>query len=404
MVDPEKFYSKLGKTFKPGVITTVVLKSSELARQGKKVVPLTGGLYDVPSMPWKEVRQIFDEAPREAWEGMLQYGSTQGMYGLRREISRFMAGSGMEADPGEIIITAGSQEAIDLVTRVFLDRGDAIYIGRPTYLSALSAFKQVTPQFREIPVDKDGMDVDALEADLRKLRAEGRPVKLLYVIPCFQNPTSTVLSTERKKRVLELAEEHDFIIFEDNPYGYISFEGPMPTPLAAMDRSGRVMYMSTFSKIVSPGMRIGWIASNPEFTEKMTEAKSRISICNDGLSQYAATELFKRGVVDKQIPRVIEVYRKKRDIMLETMEASFPEEAEWNNPKGGLFLWAKVPEHVNTTEMIGEAIDRGVAYIPGSNFFTGPIHNFMRLNYSLPTEEDIVEGIQKLGGLLNEKV
>jgi len=155
MVDPEKFYSKLGKTFKPGVITTVVLKTSELARQGKKVVPLTGGLYDVPSMPWREVRQIFDEAPREAWEGMLQYGSTQGMYGLRREISKFMAGSGMEADPGEIIITAGSQEAIDLVTRVFLDRGDAIYIGRPTYLSALSAFKQVSPEFREIPIDED---------------------------------------------------------------------------------------------------------------------------------------------------------------------------------------------------------------------------------------------------------
>jgi len=256
MVDPEKFYSKLGKTFKPGVITTVVLKTSELARQGKK---------------------IFDEAPREAWEGMLQYGSTQGMYGLRREISKFMAGSGMEADPGEIIITAGSQEAIDLVTRVFLDRGDAIYIGRPTYLSALSAFKQVSPEFREIPIDEDGMEVDALEADLRKMKAEGRSVKLLYVIPCFQNPTSTVLSAERKKRVLELAEEHDFIIFEDNPYGYISFEGPMPTPLAAMDRSGRVMYMSTFSKIVSPGMRIGWIASNPEFTEKRSASATTAS-------------------------------------------------------------------------------------------------------------------------------
>jgi 2-aminoadipate transaminase len=336
---------------------------------------------------------------------MLQYGSTTGMSQLKGELAKFMSEAGIEADPqGEIIVTTGSQEAIDLVTRVFIDPGDVMFIGRPTYLSALSAFKQMNPEFREITIDADGMDTDALEAELKKLKSEGKEAKLLYIIPSFQNPTSTMLTHERRLRVLELAEEHDFLIMEDNPYGYISFEGPMPTPLSGLDESGRVMYTSTFSKIVSPGLRIGWLTGNEEFITKMAEAKSRISICNDGLAQYAAIELLRRGVVEKQIPKMIDIYRKKRDLMLETMEASFPEEAEWNDPKGGLFLWVKMPEHVNTTDTLMEAVNRGVAYIPGDNFFSGPVHNYIRLNYSFPSEPDIVEGIQMLGGLLKEKV
>jgi 2-aminoadipate transaminase len=405
MVDHDKFYSELGKSFQPGVITQVVLAALELAKQGKKIISLTGGLYDPPSFPWSEIKEVFDQAPPEAWMEMLQYGSTTGMSQLKGELAKFMSEAEIEADPQrEIIVTTGSQEAIDLVTRVFIDPGDVMLIGRPTYLSALSAFKQMNPEFREIPIDADGMDTDALEAELKKLKSEGKEAKLLYIIPSFQNPTSTMLTHERRLRVLELAEEHDFLIMEDNPYGYISFEGPMPTPLAGLDESGRVMYTSTFSKIVSPGLRIGWLTSNGEFIAKMAEAKSRISICNDGLAQYAAAELLRRGDVARQIPKMIDIYRKKRDLMLATMETSFPEEAEWNDPKGGLFLWVKMPEHVNTTDTLMEAVNRGVAYIPGDNFFSGPVHNYIRLNYSFPSEPDIVEGIQILGGLLKEKV
>jgi 2-aminoadipate transaminase len=405
MFDREKFYSELGRSFKPGVLTTVVLAAFEMMKQGKKIISLTGGSYDPPSLPAEEIKRIFADAPREAWEEMLQYGSTMGMLRLRGELAKFMSGAGIEADPGkEIIVTTGSQEAIDLVTRVFIDPGDVLLVARPTYLSALSAFQQMSPDLREIPVDRDGMDTEALEAELKSLRAEDKWAKLLYVIPSFQNPTGTMLTRERRLRVLELAEEHDFLVMEDNPYGYISFEGPMPTPLAGLDEHGRVMYTSTFSKIVSPGMRLGWLAAHGDFIAKMSEAKTRISICNDGLSQYAAAELLRKGEVAKQIPKVTRVYRKKRDLMLEAMEGSFPEEAEWNEPKGGLFLWVRMPESVNTTEMLMEAVKRGVAYIPGSNFFTGPVHNYIRLNYSFPSEPDIVEGIQILGGLLKEKV
>ncbi len=405
MFDPERFYSRLGSTFQPGVLTTVVLAAFEMIKQGKKIISLTGGSYDTPSLPSEEIKRIFNEAPPEAWADMLQYGGTTGMLSLRSELAKFMSGAGIKADPkSEIIVTTGSQEAIDLVTRVFIDPGDFIILGRPTYLSALSAFKQMSPEFREVPVDRDGMNIDELEIELRKLRAKGKRAKMLYTIPSFQNPTSTMMTRERRLKALELAEEYDFLVLEDNPYGYISFEGPMPTPLKGLGRSERVMYTSTFSKIVSPGMRIGWLAANKEFISKMTEAKSNISICNDGLSQYAAAELLRRGVVERQIKKVTRVYRRKRDVMLEAMGSSFPEEAEWNEPKGGLFLWVKMPEHVNTTEMLMESVGRGVAYIPGSNFFVGPVHNYIRLNYSFPSEADIVEGIQILGNLLKEKV
>jgi 2-aminoadipate transaminase len=227
---------------------------------------------------------------------------------------------------------------------------------------------------------------------------------MLYVIPSFQNPDSSLMTMDRRKHVLELAEEYDFIVFEDNPYGYISFEGSMPTPIAGLNKSDRVLYTSTFSKIVSPGMRIGWITANPDFTSHMSEAKNNISICNDGLSQYAAAELFKRGEVEKQIPKITKVYRKKRDLMLETMETSFPKRVKWNEPKGGLFLWVKLPRGFNSDEMLQKSVSRGVAYVPGSLFFTKPVHNFIRLNYSLPSDEEIVTGIQVLGKLLKEEL
>jgi 2-aminoadipate transaminase len=362
-------------------------------------------MYDPPSLPGEEVSGILAEASEEDWRGMLQYGGTVGFPGLREELSRFIAGHGIEADPdGEIIITTGSQQALDLVARVFLDPGDVVIVGAPTYLSALGAFRQFNPEIRSVVIDEGGMNVEALEAELGRIEAEGKWAKLLYLVPSFQNPTSTMLTLERRRRIVELAEEHDFIILEDNPYGYISFVGEMPTPVMGLDGAGRTMYTSTFSKIVSPGMRIGWLVAPREFITKMAEAKSNVSICNDGITQYVATKLFRRGDVERQIPKVTEVYRRKRDLMLETMEVSFPEEAEWNDPQGGLFLWVKMPEHVNTTEILMEAVENGVAYIPGSNFFAEPVHNYIRLNYSHPSEADIVEGIQVLGGVLKKAI
>jgi 2-aminoadipate transaminase len=400
LLDSKKFYSKLGATFEPGIMNSILLP-----KPGTKLIRFTGGSYDVSSLPTAEVKRIFEEASPQVWAEMLQYGGTAGMPSLLKELSNFMAGHKIKADPGkEIIVTTGSQEAIDLVSRVFIDKGDQIIVGAPTYLQALSAFRQQYPKFVDVPIDAEGMDTQILEEKLKKIKASGKKAKMLYIIPSFQNPDSSLMTMEKRKRVLELADKYDFIIFEDNPYGYISFEGPMPTPLAGLDNSGRVMYTSTFSKMVSPGMRIGWITANPKFTGHMIEAKNNISICNDGLSQYAAAELFRRGDVERQIPKVTKVYRKKRDVMLEAMSTSFPKKAKWEEPKGGLFLWVKLPRGFDTDALLKDSVARGVAFVPGSLFFSKPVHNYMRLNYSLPSEEEIVTGIQALGRLLKEKL
>ncbi|MFP3952428.1 MAG: PLP-dependent aminotransferase family protein [Candidatus Bathyarchaeia archaeon] len=405
MLEPEQFYSELGSTFKPGVITRVVLAADRLKREGKKIIGLTGGLYDEPSLPCREVKEIFAEADESDWRMMLQYGGTRGTQGLREELSEFMSGHDIEADPDqEVIVTTGSQEALDLTTRVFLDEGDVIIVGAPTYLSALSAFEQVNPDMRSCELDEEGMNPESLEELLVEIGNEGKTLKMLYTIPSFQNPTTTLMGDERRKRILELAEEYDFLILEDNPYGYISFDSSMPTPIAGFDVEGRVLYTSTFSKIVSPGMRIGWIRGHKDFIEKMTEAKSRISICNDVISQYAATQLFRRGDVKRQIEKMGRVYRKKRDVMLEAMQVSFPDEAEWIEPQGGLFIWVKLPDKLNTTELLMDAMQNGVAYIPGSNFFAKPVHNYIRLNFSHPSTGDIVEGIGILGDLFKKKL
>ncbi len=404
-MNTNKFYSELGESFKPGVLTTIVLAAEELKRQGKKIIGLTGGMYDEESFPWKEVREIFLNASEDDWKIMLQYGGTAGLQSLREELSKFMKGHGIDSDPyKEIMITTGSQEALDLVTRVFIDEGDVIIVGSPTYLSALSSFKTAKPDIREAKLDEQGMMPDDLENVIKQVESDGKHVKLLYIIPSFQNPTSSLMPSERRGEIVRLAKKYDFLILEDNPYGYISFDGTMPKPIKSYDNEGRVMYTSTFSKIVSPGMRIGWLVTHPEFISKMVEAKSSISISNTLISQYAAAKLFEKGVVEKQISKMIKVYRKKRDIMLETMDAAFPSEAKWNEPRGGLFLWVTLPEHINTSEMLMECIQKGVAYIPGNNFYTTNTFNHMRLNYSHPSIDDIVEGIQILGSLLKGKI
>jgi len=404
-MDTEKFYSKLGASYQPGVLTTVVLAAEELKRQGKKIIGLTGGMYDEESFPWREVKEILDDATETDWRVMLQYGGTRGYQPLREELSKWMKGHGIDVDPyTELMITTGSQEALDLAARIFLDPGDVIIVGSPTYLSALTAFKTAEPDIREAELDKDGMIPEALEETVKQVISEGKQVKFVYIIPSFQNPMSSMMTMERRKKIIALAKKYDFLILEDNPYGYISFEGPMPTPLKGLDDDGRVMYTSTYSKIVSPGMRIGWLCAHKEFIMKMAEAKGSTIISNALISQYAAAKLFERGDVDKQIEKMKKVYVKKRDVMLEAMDTYFPKEAKWNSPKGGLFLWVELPENINATELLMEAVKRGVAYIPGSNFYTTETHNHIRLNYSHPSIDDIVEGIKILGGLLKEQI
>jgi 2-aminoadipate transaminase len=406
MVEGDRFFSKLGRNYKPGVITEIVLAAFDMERKGKKLISLSGGSYDPSSFSIAEIKALLQEAPDAAWREILQYGSNKGYWRLREALSKFMAQREMKANSEkEILVTTGSQQALDLIARVFIDEDDIIGVGYPTYLEALSIFNQFSPQFLSIPVDENSLDLDFLEECLRSLETQGKQMKLLYTVPSFENPTGAVMPQANRKRLLKMAEEHDFLIVEDNPYGYIAFEEAPPTPIKAFDEANKVIYLSTFSKMVSPGLRIGWVAADEEIIGKLSLAKSSVDLCSGGLSQYVASELLNRGVVEKQIQRITNVYRAKRDLMLETMEVSFPREAKWNKPRGGLFLWVTLPEGVDASKMVFEAVDRGVAYIPGSEFFTDPSKtNYMRLNYSFPSQEDIIEGIQILGKLLKEKI
>lgn len=403
---PDRFYSKLGESFKPGVLTEIVLAAFELAKEGGRLISLTGGSYDPNSFAVEPIRDIFADADLGEWREMLQYGSNMGSMKLRSELSRFISQAGIKVDPkSEIIVTTGSQQALDLISRIFIDEGDIIIVGEPTYLQALSSFKQFNPRFKVVSLDACGLNTEALKIELSTLEKEGKNPKFIYLVPSFDNPTGTVMPEDRRLALIELAEEFDFLIVEDNPYGYISFEGSMPTPIKTYDKTGRVIYLSTFSKIVSPGLRIGWVAAHKEFISKMAEAKSNIDICSDGLSQFLAAELLRKRIVEKQIDYITGIYRRKRDVILESMNTSFPKQAEWNEPKGGLFLWVKMPEKINTTTLLKEAVDKGVAYMPGSNFFLNPnINNYLRLNYSFPSTEDIVEGVSILGKLFKNKL
>jgi len=402
----DRFFSETGKSYKPGIITEIVLAAFDMQRKGKRLISLSGGSYDPESFVIPEIKELLREAPDASWREILQYGSNMGYWRLREALSGFMGKMGIEADSEkEILITTGSQQALDLLSRIFIDEGDIIGVGSPTYLEALSIFNQFSPQFLAIPVDENSLDLEFLEKALSKLKEGGKSMKMLYTVPSFENPTGAIMSQPNRRRLLELAEDHDFLIVEDNPYGYIAFEGEPPTPIKVFDQKNRVIYLSTFSKIVSPGLRIGWVAADKAIIRQLGLAKSSVDLCSDGLSQYVASELLDRGVVEKQIERITDVYRAKRDLMLEAMDVSFPRDAKWNKPKGGLFLWVTLPEGVDATRMVFEAVERGVAYIPGSNFFLDPSKtNYMRLNYSFPSKEDIVEGIQILGKLLKEKL
>ena len=384
MFNVDTYYSEVGKTINP------------LARARAKIkIRLGGGAYDPNALIFKDMKEIFCESPEKAWQKMLQYDDAKGNEQLRIELSRLMLENGIKADPqSEILVTPGSTQAFFLMSRLFIDPGDVIIVGQPTYSMAVFNYKQFGPEICPVTVDSDGMNTELLETELKRLKSEGKNVKFLYIIPFYQNPSNALLTEERCQKILELAIKYDFLILEDNPYGYISFEGPMPKTIKALDKYGRVVYTSTFSKIISPGIRVGWIAAREEFIKKMAEAKRGIDISTDGLSQYLMTELLKRGIVERQIIDITDLYRRKLNAMLDAIKVYFPEEAKWTKPKGGICLQVMMPEYVDIMGLWKEARQRGVAFFPGDD------HTY--LSYSHASEDDIREGIKILGELIKK--
>ncbi len=366
------------------------------------MISFAGGLPAAELFPVDRV----DEMTRLVFERdgyrALQYSTTEGDPSLRQAIAdRMNRLVGAEIGADNVLITSGSQQGLDLAARIFLDPGDVILCESPTYLGAINAFKGYEPRFVEVPTDEDGMIIPELE---RILEREGS-VKLAYVVPEFQNPTGRTWSLERREAFLELMVRHGIPVLEDSPYGEIRFEGEQVPSLISLDTEGIVVFLGTFSKIFCPGLRIGWLAAPLELREKFVMVKQGVDLHTSTLGQRQIATYLEHFDLDADIRGIAELYRKRRDVMLRTMEEEFPPGVSWNVPQGGMFFWVVLPEGLDAARVLERSLELGVAFVPGGPFFpSGGNQNTMRLNYSAMPEERIREGITRLGSVLREMI
>ena len=387
------------------------MKASEIREllklvEAGDVISLAGGLPAPETFPVETIKEIAAEILTHHADKALQYGTTKGFTPLRLALADWMEKRyGIPTSKVEIMMVAGSQQALDLIGRVFINPGDIVVVEGPTYLAALNAFKYYDPEFLSIPMDDNGMMVDLLEEKLRKLNAEGKKIKFVYTVSTFQNPMGVTMSIDRRKRLIELAKEYDFLIVEDSPYSELRYSGEPIPPIKHFDDEGRVMYLGTFSKILSPGMRLGWIAAHPHFIRKIEIAKQAVDLCANTLSQVIAWKYVADGHLDEHIPKIIEFYKPRRNAMLEALEEYMPEGVKWTKPDGGMFIWVTLPEGIDTKMMAEKAISRGVAYVPGEAFFAHrEVKNAMRLNFTYVPEEKIRDGVKRLAEVIEEEM
>jgi 2-aminoadipate transaminase len=368
------------------------------------IISLAGGLpytqaFD-PEIIMRTVRRVLAEDHAAA----LQYGPSDGYAPLKHSLIEVMREEGTPCFPEDIIITHGAQQGLELIAKIFINPGDHIVTEAPSYVGALNSFLSYQPNIHTIPMDEDGMILERLAEVLEGLAARGERAKFIYSIPNFQNPAGITLRAERRFGLLELAHDHDCLVVEDNPYGMLRFEGaPSPT-LRSLDE-GRVIYLGTLSKIFSAGMRIGWIAAPHPILEKLLLAKQSADLCTSSFTQMVAHRYFTEEDWRGQVQQLLEFYRGRRDAMLGALEEHLSGIATWTLPRGGLFVWATLPEFVKTSEMLAVAVDAKVAYVPGSGFF--PYEggeNCMRLNFSYSDVETVHEGIKRLAKVIKREI
>jgi 2-aminoadipate transaminase len=377
------------------------------------VISFAGGLPAPELFPIDEFRAAADKVLRDQGRLALQYSTTEGYAPLREMIVRHMARYGIVVGIDEVLITTGSQEALDLVAKVLINPGDKILTEAPTYLGALQAFTAFGADYVTVPADDDGLDTSKLEEGLRA------GPKFMYVLPNFQNPSGTTLPLARRLELIALADRYGVPIIEDDPYGQLRYEGDHIKPLVVLDAEGlhshdnghyrgNVIYLSTFSKTLAPGLRLGWVVAPHEVILRLSQAKQGTDLHSSTLDQMLAFEVARGGFIDRHVRRIRDVYRRRRDLMLECLQRAFPDPAmgvRWTHPKGGLFLWVMLPESIDTGDLLREAVEEKVAFVPGTTFFPlGGGTNTMRLNFSNATEPMIEEGIARLGRAIQKRL
>lgn len=365
------------------------------------VISFAGGFPAPELFPLDELKKVSEKVLCEENRGALQYSSTSGYKPLREKIAKRMnERMGRNLHSEDILITSGSQQALDMSGMVFLDEGDVIFCERPSYLGAMNAFNSYYPEYVEIDTDDDGMIISDLSKKLEEYKDR---LKMIYVIPDFQNPTSRCWSRERRIQFLEALRDYDVPVIEDGAYSEVRFEGEPEPSLFSLDNQGKVIYLGSFSKIFCPGFRVAWLAANPDIISRYLALKPGVDLSSSSVSQRYIDQYLEDFDIDVHIKRTLESYKEKRDFVIKKMQEEFPPQVKYNIPKGGLFFWLILPEDKSAKELLQLALKENVAFVPGCSFFPGKkMHNTIRLNFSNMTTEKLDEGLNRLGRVLKK--
>lgn len=373
-----------------------------------EVISFAGGMPAPEVFPTKEIEAACIRVLRDFGAKALQYSATEGYTPLREMIARHTARLGIQVSVDNILITSGSQQALDLIGKIFINRGDRILVESPTYLGALQAWNAYGAEYVSVPIDQDGMIPEELAKALRY------GPKFIYLLPNFQNPTGVTMSYERRLKIIELADRYGVPIIEDDPYVQLRFEGEYIDSVAYLDNkihpnngsySGNVIYLSTFSKTLAPGLRLAWVIAPVEVIRKLIQAKQGTDLHTATFNQILAHEVSQHGFLDKHVQVIIDVYRERRNVMLDTLDEFMPQGVQWTHPQGGLFLWATLPEYMSADELFVEAVRQKVAFVPGASFHAnGGGANTMRLNFSNSNPEKIAIGIERLSRVIKARL
>lgn len=369
------------------------------------VISLAGGLPDTSTFPARQFAEIFSRIGSESSAQALQYGPTEGLRIARDAAAAAMQAEEMAVEADEILITTGGQQVLDLVAKTLLDPGDIVIAEAPTYPGAVPVFCSYEAEVIQIELDEQGMKTDELELVLERLTKEGRRPKFIYTVPTFQNPGGVTLSLERRRKLVELAHRYEILVLEDSPYALLRFDGePLPT-LHSLDGGQFVIYLGTFSKILSPGLRLGWAVAPRPVLVKMNLGKQAADLCSSSVGQFFVAEFFADDSWLRYVKELSQLYRTRRDVMLTALSEHFPPESSWSKPAGGMFIWATLPDYIDTTDLLARALRERVAFVPGrAAFLDGRGGSSMRLNFSGSDEDTICEGIRRIGKVITEQI
>ncbi len=394
------YLSNSGKSMKRSAIREIL---KHLQKPG--MISFAGGLPAPETFPVEDLKEIVLEILEKNGPDGLQYGTTEGDPLLRKMLVERHNNQGLNIGIDNLIITTGSQQAIDLIARIFLDPGDYVLCGLPSYLGGLNAFSVYGARLKGITLDENGMKPEELEETVITLKELGKKIKFIYVIPDFQNPAGITLPNSRRKKIIEIAEKYDLLIVEDSPYRELRFEGEPQKLMYELDTTGRVITLCTFSKIFAPGFRVGWVIGSPEVLDKIVMAKQTADLCTSPFVQKIIARYLEKGLLEKNLKKTIDLYRERRTLMVNCFKKYMPKEVKWTEPQGGLFVFVTLPAQMDADIIFKKAIENNVAFVAGSTFFCNNSgHNTMRINFSFSNNNEIETGVQRLASVISKEL